>query len=1379
MKSLFIISLFAVFALSRWTGLAADFQRDVLPILTEYCNTCHSTDDPKGELDLERFTDVEEIQRHPEIWENVLGQIADGEMPPKGKPRPAPEQKELLVSWVRATLDEAALASAGDPGPVVLRRLSNAEYTYTIRDLTGVESLDPAREFPADGAAGEGFTNTGAALVMSPSLVTKYLDAAKEIAAHLVPLPDGIGFSPSVSPRDWTEERLAAIRAFYGRYTVPGGGSAVDLQGIRFNTEDGGVAPLEKYLAATLSERDALASGTRTVAEAAAAHGLNAKYFEALWETLKSDAPASSPLLDSLRARWREATPADAPALAEFTGAWQRTLWRFTQVGHIGKRGGPEAWQVPVNPLAESREVRAKLPPPGEDGAVTFYLSARVAGGTGQEPVVWKNPRLTAPGRPDLPLRDARAAFQTLVLWRKKMMENAAACLRAAAELTGPPREEVVAALAWRHGVELPVLTAWLKVLGMEGAGSGVDALISQKAEAVENYNFIQGWTGADALSVLANSSDQAVRIPGLVPPRGVVAHPSPSRRVAVGWRSPVAGHLRVEAVVRHAHPECGNGVEWSLQWRRGSVRRQLAAGISDGGNPVMAGPLENVSVRPGDLIVLSIGPRGGNHSCDLTALDLVLADGTNTWDLAGEVSSDILAGNPRADALGNPEVWHFFSEPDAGADAVPVIPSGSLLARWYDAEPEERSALAEELRVLLLAEAPELPEDSPDAALRRLLTPLNGPLCAAMPREGFAPDRSVPPGGEVSQWALDPALFGPRPDLPGVAETDLCVLAPSVVEVRLPAELARDYEFAATAAPRPEAGEECAAQMTVETARPSGDGRSLLPDSPVLARADSAAWKRFEAAFQEFRGLFPAALCYTKIVPVDEVVTLTLYYREDHELRRLMLNDEEAAELDRLWDELRYVSQDAIKLVDAFEQLWQYATQDSDPSAFTHLREPIRRRAGEFQARLLATQPAHLEGVLNFAEKAWRRPLSEDEKERLRALYRRLREQEEFEHEEALRLTLCRVLTAPAFLYRLEQAPPGTAAAPVNDWELATRLSYFLWSSAPDDELRGLAAAGTLSQPETLAAQAARMARDPKVRRLALEFGCQWLHVRDLDTLDEKSERHFPEFASLRADMREEIVRFFMDLFQENRSALSLLDADYTFVSGPLAKHYGFEEIDPGAGDWRRVEGAKAAGRGGILGFAGTLAKQSGASRTSPILRGNWLSEVVLGERLPKPPKGVPVLPEETLPGLTERQLIERHSSDPNCARCHARIDPFGFALEGFDAIGRRRTVDAAGLPVDTATVLPGGKAIEGLEGLRAYLLHERREDFLRQFCRKLLGYALGRAVRLSDRPLLDSMIETLKANDYKVHTALELIVLSPQFRQIRGRDFPTATTH
>jgi hypothetical protein len=366
--------------------------------------------------------------------------------------------------------------------------------------------------------------------------------------------------------------------------------------------------------------------------------------------------------------------------------------------------------------------------------------------------------------------------------------------------------------------------------------------------------------------------------------------------------------------------------------------------------------------------------------------------------------------------------------------------------------------------------------------------------------------------------------------------------------------------------------------------------------------------------------------------------------------------------------------------------------------------------------------------------------------------------------------MMLARVLVAPAFLYRGEKAAPGPKAAPVNDWELATRLSYFLWASAPDEELRQLAAKGTLHEPAVLAAQTRRMTKDPRIRRLATEFGCQWLHVRDLETLDEKSARHFPTFVSLRSDLQEEAVEFFTHLFQENGSVLSLLDADYTFVNGPLAKHYGLDWKGSG---WQRVDGLRAKGRGGILGFASTLAKQSGASRTSPILRGNWLSEVVLGEKLPRPPKGVPVLPEEAPQGLTERQLIERHSSDEQCAGCHQRIDPFGFALEGFDAIGRARSQDAAGLPIDTRTRLPGGTAIEGLDGLRSYLLNNRSDDFLRQFSRKLLGYALGRSVQLSDQPLIAAMLTRLKAHDHSVGTAIELIVLSPQFREVRGRDF------
>ena len=220
------------------TGIAARgaderaFHESVQPILKERCNICHSTEKQKGDLDLERFTSVGEVKKHPQVWEQVLEQLANGEMPPKKEKQLSAEQKAALVKWVQATLDEVALASAGDPGPVVLRRLSNMEYTYTLRDLTGIESIDPAREFPADGAAGEGFTNAGAALVMSPSLLTKYLDAAKDVARHMALLPDGVRFSPSDSPQDWKDEALAKIRALYAKYSTTGEASQTVAQGI-------------------------------------------------------------------------------------------------------------------------------------------------------------------------------------------------------------------------------------------------------------------------------------------------------------------------------------------------------------------------------------------------------------------------------------------------------------------------------------------------------------------------------------------------------------------------------------------------------------------------------------------------------------------------------------------------------------------------------------------------------------------------------------------------------------------------------------------------------------------------------------------------------------------------------------------------------------------------------------------------------------------------------------------------------------------------------------------------------------------------------------------------------------------------------------------
>jgi hypothetical protein len=253
---------------------------------------------------------------------------------------------------------------------------------------------------------------------------------------------------------------------------------------------------------------------------------------------------------------------------------------------------------------------------------------------------------------------------------------------------------------------------------------------------------------------------------------------------------------------------------------------------------------------------------------------------------------------------------------------------------------------------------------------------------------------------------------------------------------------------------------------------------------------------------------------------------------------------------------------------------------------------------------------------------------------------------------------------------------------------------------------------------------------------------------------------------------MAEESTLFFTDLFQHNGSVLNIIDADYTFLNEPLAQYYGIPGVS--GAEWRRVDGVKKFSRGGVLAQATTLAKQSGASRTSPILRGNWISEVLLGERLPKPPKGIPPLPDDeaATEGVTVRQLVEKHVSDPKCAVCHERIDPYGFSLEAFDAIGGHREKDLGNRPIDTRVKAMDGAEFDGLEGLRNYLLTKRREAFMRQFCRKLLGYALGRTVQLSDEPLLTEMQSSLAANDYKVGAAIETIVMSRQFRQIRGVD-------
>jgi hypothetical protein len=290
-------------------------------------------------------------------------------------------------------------------------------------------------------------------------------------------------------------------------------------------------------------------------------------------------------------------------------------------------------------------------------------------------------------------------------------------------------------------------------------------------------------------------------------------------------------------------------------------------------------------------------------------------------------------------------------------------------------------------------------------------------------------------------------------------------------------------------------------------------------------------------------------------------------------------------------------------------------------------------------------------------------------------------------------------------------------------------------------------------------------------VSRLATEFACAWLHIYRFDELDEKSERHFPTFAALRGPMYEEAIRFFTDAFRNDAPVLSLFDADHTFLDGALAEHYGIPEVSgPG---WRRVDGVKRFGRGGILGLGATLAKHSGASRTSPILRGSWVAETLLGEKLPRPPGDVPLLPEsEAEESATVRELVEKHTSDPLCSGCHARIDGYGFALEGYDAVGRARTRDLGGRPVDVRATLFDGATVDGAAGLRDYLLTRKGDVLLRQFCRKLLGYALGREVALSDGPLVAEMMRRLREEGGRFGVAVEAIVTSKQFLEIRGRE-------
>ncbi len=689
--------------------LEEEYSSRVRPLLERFCLDCHSTEEMKGELDLERFSALKDVRRDPAAWQKVIEMLDDGEMPPKKRRQPSSDEKKLLRNWARRYLDAEALASAGDPGPVVLRRLSNSEYTYTIRDLTGIEELDPAREFPVDGAAGEGFTNSGNALVMSPALISKYLDAGKEIAKHAVLLPDGMRFSRGDSRRDWSAEILSEIRALYVRHTSGDGSMNVlnkwNPNDARTSTLGDGRVDLTRYWNALIVHRDEVSAGTADLAAIAAKERLSAKYLGHIAHMLTRERTEPSPLLDELRQRWRRASPGAGEAVAAEIRAWQNRLWRFNLVGHLGL---VRPWQEPASPLVSSRNFGVKIDPPTSGEELSIVLRSGTAGDSSKADVVeWRRPRIVRSGKPDILLRDVRAGVAVLFRQREQILVRTAEYLSAVFEAR-QDSEADLASLARQHDLDAGMLRAWVNYLGISTGGQvAIKEPMRHRLERVGGYDFAKGWglRGVGDLSLVSNSSDQKVNIPGELNPHRVVVHPRPERWVAAGWMSPIDGQVDVEVHVQDAHA-CGNGVSWSLDLRRGPRRRVLGSGNVNIREKANAEPVRGLAVRKGDLISLVIGARDGNHACDLTEIDLSIKgrEGEEqSWALAADCADTIGEGNPHADRHGNSGIWHFYTGLNDGSEAAPPIPAGSLLARWLDSNGREEAArLAAAIRDLV-----------------------------------------------------------------------------------------------------------------------------------------------------------------------------------------------------------------------------------------------------------------------------------------------------------------------------------------------------------------------------------------------------------------------------------------------------------------------------------------------------------------------------------------------------------------------------------------------------------------------------------------------------------------------------------------------------
>jgi len=410
---------------------------------------------------------------------------------------------------------------------------------------------------------------------------------------------------------------------------------------------------------------------------------------------------------------------------------------------------------------------------------------------------------------------------------------------------------------------------------------------------------------------------------------------------------------------------------------------------------------------------------------------------------------------------------------------------------------------------------------------------------------------------------------------------------------------------------------------------------------------------------------------------------------------------------------------------------------------------------------------------LTNLTHHAYRRPVTAADVSPLMGFYQRGRQGAGGSFDKGIEVALRATLVSPSFIFREEQDPAGAKAGSVyklNDYELASRLSYFLWSSMPDDELMDLAQKGTLHQPGVMDQQVKRMLADKKSDSLVSNFAGQWLFLRNVQS-DKKDHDVFPDYdQALRDGFKTETEMLFSSVMHADGSLLDLLRANYTFVNEQLANHYGIADIYGPA--FRKVT-LTDPNRFGLLGQGSLLTVTSLPNRTSVVQRGKWILENLLGAPPPPPPPDVPALEAHGSDGhLTLRQAMEKHRADPACSVCHVRMDPLGFALENYNGIGKWRVMDDTGAKIDAKATLPDGTTFDGPAGLTHMLLTDKKVDFVNTFTTKLMTYALGRGVESYDQPVIRSITREAARDDYRMSTLILGVIHSAPFQMRRAAE-------